>query len=125
MKNRKAAGAKVAVNSARRVEPMKLYIIRHAEYGETTVNGRTKYEAVLAAARKWGTRWTKLAREAEFIELFDETMLPREETEDKATPARSCENCGNVRCANSLVAFWWDECVESKFTKHWRPKKEG
>lgn len=79
MKKGKAAGVKVAVNSARRVEPMKLYLIRHTEHGETTVNGRTKYEAVLAAARKWGTRWTKLAREAEFIELFDETMLPREE----------------------------------------------
>ncbi len=38
---------------------------------------------------------------------------------------RSCENCGNTRCANSLVAFFWDECVESKFTKHWRPKEEG
>lgn len=79
MKNGKAAGAKVAVNSARRAEPMKLYLLRHPEYGETTVNGRTKYEAVLAAARKWGTRWTRLAREAEFIELCDETMLPREE----------------------------------------------
>ena len=37
---------------------------------------------------------------------------------------RSCENCGNARCANSLVAFFWDECVESGFTKHWRPKPE-
>lgn len=79
MKSRKAAGEKVAVNTARRAGPMKLYLLRHPEHGETTVNGRTKYEAVLAAARKWGTRWTKLAREAEFIELFDETMLPREE----------------------------------------------
>lgn len=24
---------------------------------------------------------------------------------------RSCENCGNMRCANSIIAFWWDECV--------------
>jgi hypothetical protein len=37
---------------------------------------------------------------------------------------RSCENCGNVRCANSLLAFWWDECVESNFEKHWIPKIE-
>lgn len=37
---------------------------------------------------------------------------------------RSCENCGNTRCANSVVVFWWDECVESKFTKHWIPKLE-
>ena len=24
---------------------------------------------------------------------------------------RSCENCGNLRCANSIIAFFWDECV--------------
>ena len=24
---------------------------------------------------------------------------------------RSCENCGNMRCANSIIAFWRDECV--------------
>lgn len=85
MKNRKAAGARVAVNSARRAGPMKLYLLRHPEYGETTANGRTKYEAVLAAARKWGTRWTKLAREAEFIELCDETMFPKEEGPENGT----------------------------------------
>lgn len=79
MKKAKAAGAGETVNRARRAGPMKLYLLRHPEHGETTVNGRTKYEAVLAAARKWGTRWTTLAREAEFIELFDETMLPKEE----------------------------------------------
>ena len=37
---------------------------------------------------------------------------------------RSCENCGNDQCANSLVAIWLDECVESQFTKHWTPKQE-
>ena len=37
---------------------------------------------------------------------------------------RSCENCGNTRCANSIVAFWWDECVKSDFEKHWTPKKQ-
>lgn len=77
--SRKAAGVGATVNRARRAGPMKLYLLRHPEYGEATANGRTKYEAVLAVARKWGTRWTKLAREAEFIELFDETMLPSEE----------------------------------------------
>jgi len=35
---------------------------------------------------------------------------------------RSCENCGNLRCANSMVAFWWDECVKSNFEKHWMPR---
>ena len=37
---------------------------------------------------------------------------------------RSCENCGNTRCANSAVAYNWDECVDSNFTKHWTPKPE-
>lgn len=35
---------------------------------------------------------------------------------------RSCENCGNARCANSPVAYFWDYCVEDNFTKYWRPK---
>ena len=39
-----------------------------------------------------------------------------------AEQKRSCENCGNLRCANSMVAFWWDECVKSDFEKHWTPK---
>ena len=30
---------------------MKLYLVRHKEYGELTVNGVNKYEAVHAAAR--------------------------------------------------------------------------
>lgn len=38
---------------------------------------------------------------------------------------RSCENCGNAHCANSIVAYWWDECVKSDFTKHWKPKQES
>ena len=35
---------------------------------------------------------------------------------------RCCENCGNSRCANNVVAIHWDECVDSGFQKHWRPK---
>lgn len=53
-------------------KPIKLYLLRHPERGEITVNGRTKYEAVLAASREWGERWTKLARECEFIALAEE-----------------------------------------------------
>lgn len=49
--------------------PMKLYIVRHKDGQEITVNGRNRYEAVTAAARKWGVRWTSIARECEFIEL--------------------------------------------------------
>ena len=37
---------------------------------------------------------------------------------------RGCENCGNDACAQSMIAFNWDECVESNFTKHWRPQKD-
>lgn len=52
--------------------PMKLYLVRHPEYGETTANGRNKYEAVVAAAQKWRARWTSIARECEFIVLAEE-----------------------------------------------------
>ncbi len=103
-----------AANTSRPAEPTKLYLVRHPEYGEITVNGRRKYEAVLEVSRKWRVPWTRLARECEFIVLCEEDETER----------RSCENCGNAACANGLVAVHWDECVESKFTKHWRPKNE-
>ena len=32
-----------------------------------------KYEAVHAAARKWGVRWTAIARECEYIVLAEDT----------------------------------------------------
>lgn len=100
------------VHTTRPAAPMKLYLVRHPEYGTETVNGRTKYEAVLAVARKWGKPWTRIARESEFTVLCEESKIER----------RSCENCGNAACASSLVAVHWDECVESGFTKNWRPK---
>ncbi len=37
---------------------------------------------------------------------------------------RSCENCGNYACRNSLIAFWWDDCVDSNFERHWRPEQK-
>lgn len=43
---------------------------------------------------------------------------------EKATAGRCCENCGNTRCSSSPVAFLWDECVASGFTRNWTPKKE-
>lgn len=79
MKQRKAAREKAEASRSRAVSPMKLYLLRHPEYGEATANGRTKYEAVLAVARKWGKPWTKIAREAEFIVLCDETAISDEE----------------------------------------------
>ena len=50
-----------------------LYLVRHKEYGELTVNGVNKYEAVHAAARAWGVRWTAIARECEYIVLAEDT----------------------------------------------------
>ena len=41
---------------------MKLYLVRHKEY-----------EAVHAAARAWGVRWTAIARECEYIVLAEDT----------------------------------------------------
>ena len=52
---------------------MKLYLVRHKESGELPVNGVNKYEAVHAAARKWGVRWTAIARECEYIVLAEDT----------------------------------------------------
>lgn len=70
MKRRKAIPA--AVSTSKPAAPMKLYLVRHPEYGEETVNGRTKYEAVLAVARKWRVPWSRLAREGEIIVLCEE-----------------------------------------------------
>ncbi len=36
---------------------------------------------------------------------------------------RGCENCGNIACANSIIAIHYDECVESGYSKHWKPKE--
>ena len=63
------------------------------------------------------------------VEITDILMEVYHETkqEDKKVEMRegerSCENCGNTRCANSVVAYNWDECVSSDFTKHWTPKE--
>ena len=37
---------------------------------------------------------------------------------------RCCENCGRTSCANNIIAFLWDLCVEDGFTKYWMPKEE-
>lgn len=72
---------------------MKLYLVRHKEYGELTVNGVNKYEAVHAAARAWGVRWTAIARECEYIEgTNDEAAL---HTENAAITAAS-DSLGSV-----------------------------
>jgi hypothetical protein len=58
---------------------MKLYLVRHAEYGETTENGRCKYDAIIAAARQWRASWTQIARECEFIVLAEEEPASTEQ----------------------------------------------
>lgn len=90
--------------------PMKLYLVRHAEYGETTANGRCKYDAIIAAARQWRARWTQIARECELL------CLPKKnrqaQSNDRAaaaetphdTPVRAdgravrrhCNHCGGL-----------------------------
>jgi hypothetical protein len=52
--------------------PLILYLVRHEDGREITVHGRNKYEAVTAAARKWGVPWTSIARKCEFVELISE-----------------------------------------------------
>ena len=37
---------------------------------------------------------------------------------------RSCENCGNLICATSLVAIRYDECIRTDYQTHWRPKQK-
>ena len=58
------------------------------------------------------------------IPIYRETKLEDKKLEMREGE-RSCENCGDTRCANSVVAYNWDECVDSNFTKHWMPKKEA
>lgn len=69
MKNEKSRPAEYRPTAS---GPMKLYLVRHKDGQEITVNGRNRYEAVTAAARKWGVRWTSIARACEFIELASE-----------------------------------------------------
>ena len=45
------------------------------------------------------------------IKIFDALIIKR-----------SCENCGNHHCANNVVAYNYDECIKTKYQKHWKPK---
>ena len=56
------------------------------------------------------------------LESYRETK-PKDKKLEMREGERSCKNCGNTRCA--IVAYIWDECVDSNFTKHWVPKKEA
>lgn len=67
---------KRATENARGYHPqtsgtLKLYLVKHKEHGEITVNGVTRYDAVTEAAHKWGVPWSKIARECEFIVLAE------------------------------------------------------
>ena len=56
------------------------------------------------------------------LESYRETK-PKDKKLEMREGERSCKNCGNTRCA--IVANNWDECADSNFTKHWRPKEEA
>ena len=56
------------------------------------------------------------------LPIYRETK-PEDKPAEMREGERSCENCGNTRCANSVVAYYWDECVKSDFEKHWIPRE--
>lgn len=43
--------------------------VTHPIHGSAEVVGPTRYEAVIAAAKTWGARWTQIARECTFERL--------------------------------------------------------
>ncbi len=52
----------------------------------------------------------------------DDCPFRCEKQESKINEKKSCENCGNERCKNMIVAVLYDECVESNYEKYWKPK---
>lgn len=38
---------------------------------------------------------------------------------------KSCENCGNLKCQNMMVAVLYDSCLESGYEKFWKPKSNA
>ena len=57
------------------------------------------------------------------VQVYHDTK-PENKKVEMPDGERGCENCGNTRCANSVVAYNWDECVRTNFEKHWKPKEE-
>lgn len=49
--------------------PVYRWRVTHPALGAVEVTGQRKYEAVIAAARKWGARWTQIAHECTFERL--------------------------------------------------------
>lgn len=43
--------------------PVYRWRVTHPIHGAVEVTGPRKYEAVIAAAKRWGARWTQIARE--------------------------------------------------------------
>ena len=43
--------------------------VTHPTHGAAEVVARDKYNAVIAAAKTWGARWTQIARECTFERL--------------------------------------------------------
>lgn len=49
--------------------PVYRWRVTHPIRGAVVVTGPRKYEAVIAAAKRWGARWTQIARECTFERL--------------------------------------------------------
>lgn len=49
--------------------PVYRWRVTHPTRGAVEVTGPRKYEAVIAAAKCWGARWTQIARECTFERL--------------------------------------------------------
>lgn len=49
--------------------PVYRWRVTHPTHGAVVVTGPRKYEAVIAAAKRWGARWTQIARECTFVRL--------------------------------------------------------
>lgn len=57
------------------IGPVYRWRVTHPNYGAVVVTGPRKYEVVIAAAKRWGTRWTQIARECTFERL--EEVAPK------------------------------------------------
>lgn len=49
--------------------PLYRWRVRHPDHAPAEVVGVNRYDAVVAAAKCWGARWTQIARECIFERL--------------------------------------------------------
>lgn len=53
--------------------PVYRWRVTHPEHGSAEVVGANRYEAVIAAAKKWRVPWTSVARACQFENLGEVT----------------------------------------------------